>query len=170
MPWTPPYTQWEEGDIVAALDLNAIEENLQTLKSPPFALVNLNEAANYVSSSTTFVDVSAARLALTLVTSGGDVLVTFTGSVTLSAVNAAAFFDLLVDGVRVAGDDGIFLVTASSSTTQNASFTYWLTGLVAGAHTIKLQWRVNAGSVTLWAGAGTASADMHPQFAAREVS
>ncbi|MDX1993704.1 MAG: hypothetical protein SF029_15050 [bacterium] len=171
MTWTTPKTDWQEGDIVAASDMNALGTNLNALKTPPTALVTLNEAADFTTTSTTFTDVNTTRLSLTLATTGGAVLVTFAGSISLNVANSAVYFDLLVNGSRIAGDDGILVVTAASVAATNASFTYWLTNLPAGTHTIRLQWKVPAGTtVTMWAGAGTALADLHPQFAAREVS
>jgi hypothetical protein len=170
MTWTTPKTTWAEGEIVAAQDMNDIGDNLEALKSPPTTIVNLNESANYTTTSTTFVDVNASRLTLTITTSGGAVLVTFAGSVTMSAANSILYFDLLVNGSRIAGDDGILTMTAASTVATNGSFFYWLTGLAAGTHTIKLQWKISTGTGTLWAGAGSSLADLHPQFAAREVS
>jgi hypothetical protein len=171
MPWTPPKTDWQDGQIVDAQDMNEIGANLAALKAPPFAVTNLDEAADYTTNSTTFVDVSAARLGHTLVTHGGPLLITFTGAVGATSATIGVYFDLWVDGVRVGGNDGIFAVSAAANATLNASFTYWITNLAAGTHTVRLQWRVSAAiTVTMWTGAGTANADVHPQFAVREVS
>lgn len=166
MTWTSPAT-WSVGQLVTAADLNTqLRDNLLALKNPPTAHYKLNESANYTTNSTVFVDVDATKLALTIVTSGGDVLVGFAGSL---LGTSRAYLDVAVDGVAFGGDDGIMLVQ-NTGASVGASFVILVTGLAAGSHTFKLQYKVDSGSATLYAGAGTTSHDLHPQFWAREVS
>lgn len=169
--WTTPRADWQVNEVVDATDMNAIGENLTALKSPPSVQVNLNESADYTTSATTFVDVDASRLSATLTTNGGDLLVTFCGTLyTSSATSINIGFDIAVDGIRHAGDDGAMLVTVNNVFAANASFVVWIPNLAAGSHTVKLQWKTNSGTAILWAGAGTVGADIHPQFSVREVS
>jgi hypothetical protein len=50
------------------------------------------------------------------------------------------------------------------------AFVYLKTSIAAGTHTINLQWKTNASTATLLAGAGTGTTrDIHPQFGIREV-
>jgi hypothetical protein len=166
MAWTTPKTWTSEP--LTSLDLNThLRDNLEALKDPPGTSYVLNESANYYTTSTSFVDVDGSKLALTISTGGGDVMVHFHGVV--AAASGRVNFDLDVDGVRVAGDDGI---TRLDTITAPVSFTRLISGLAAGAHTFRLQWRVSSGgSATLYAGAGsTVQLDVHPQFWVREVS
>jgi len=163
MVWTEPKT-WTNEPLVAG-DMNThLRDNLEALKDPPSANYEADEASNYSTTSTSFVDVHATNLSLTIETKGGDVMVHFHGN-----IDAASYchLDLEVDDTRIGGDDGI----CYAGVTHNiVSFTRLLTNLAEGSHTFKLQWKVNSGAGTLFAGAGTTYKDVIPQFWAREVS
>lgn len=155
--------------LVTVADMNTyIRDNQIALKDPPTDSYDVNEVADYTTTSATFVDVDATDLALTITTTGGDVLVHFHGTTIHSSTNAR-FFDVDMDGARLGGDDG-FLNIGGSDDAIPASFTRLVTGLSAGSHTFKLQWRTSAGTLTMYAGAGTSAGDVHPQFWVREVS
>jgi L-2-hydroxyglutarate oxidase LhgO len=163
--WTTPKT-WSTGEALSANDMNThIRDNLGALKAPPTAAYTPDEAANYNTSQTTFVDVDASNLALTITTTGGDVMVGFHGHI--FANGGICHLDVEVDGTREAGDDGITAVYTNNH--EAVSFTLLITNLDAGSHTFKLQWKVTAGSAALYAGAGTANLDVHPQFWVREI-
>ncbi|MEO1643547.1 MAG: hypothetical protein AAFR67_00055 [Chloroflexota bacterium] len=163
MAWTQPKT-WSNEPLVAS-DLNThLRDNMEALKEPPSANYELDETSDYTTTSTTFVDVDSTNLSLTLDTNGGDVMVHFHATVGMSSY---VLFDVLVDGVRTGGDDGIVAQGANDTT---ITFTRLITGLPAGSHTFTLQWKVHTGTGTLYAGAGTFITDLHPQFWAREVS
>jgi len=166
MAWTTPKT-WQVDELVTAASMNTqIRDNLNALKVPPSAHYECDETSDYTTTSTTFVDVDAANLSLSITTYGGDVMVHFHGTISASP----ALFDVAVDGVRAGSDDGI--VRSQDGSYQNViAFTRLIAGLSAGAHTFTLQWRT-AGSNTarLYAGAGTSNLDLHPQFWVREVS
>ncbi|MEO8609958.1 MAG: hypothetical protein ABI690_18840 [Chloroflexota bacterium] len=167
--WSSPKT-WSVGELVTAALLNShLRDNFDFIKTPPTALYILNESSDYTTTSTSFVNVDGAKLALTITTAGGDVLVGFCGSILQSA--ATVFFDVEVDGSRTAGDDGLCVITPSTASARmNATCFKLIQGLSSGLHTFKLQWKVNSGTATLFAGAGTANGDIHPQFFVREVS
>lgn len=168
--WTSPKT-FSVGELVTASMLNQhLRDNLEFLKSPPTAAYILNESADYTTTSTSFVTVDNTKLALSITTAGGDVLIGFSG-VVINSSPSSTFFDVEVDTVRTGGDDGLVCVTSPSAASRmNATFFKLLQGLAAGSHTFKLQWRVVAGTSTLFAGAGTSNGDLHPQFFVREVS
>ena len=98
MTWTTPKT-WQVDELVTATIMNThIRDNLNALKTPPSADYDCNEAANYATTSTTFVNVDATNLALTITTNGGDVLVHFHGTLQNSSsarvyLDVAAYFD-----------------------------------------------------------------------------
>lgn len=168
MAYTTPKTDWATNEVVAADDMNDIGENLDALKNPPSDEYTRKGTTDYTITSTTWADVDATNLNLSLDTTGGDVLVTFTGSAYAPSAALNIEFDLDVDGVREGGSSGIVVVTTNSSLVANVSFSWWITGLSAGAHAIKLQAKLNAaGTVNLLAGGTVPSA---LQFVAREVS
>ena len=168
--WTTPKT-WSTGEALTASDMNThIRDNLDALKEPPTASYACDEASDYTTTSTTFVDVDSTNLSLQITTTGGDVLIGFVGTVQLTTA-ASILFDVDVDGTRDGGDDGICRGYSSTNTLiQTIGFVRLITGLSAGSHTFKLQWKTTSGTlVDLYAGAGTSNRDLHPQFWAREV-
>lgn len=172
--WTPPIT-WNPGYLVTAGDLNAqLRDNLEFLKAPPFASFIANEGSDYTTTSGSFVNVdnTAGKFNLTLVTYGGPVLVCFSGNIIRSTSPQRVYFDVELDGVRLAGDDGILGIGDPSNISPGTPVTllWWKTGLAAGSHTFKLQWRTTTGTATLYAGAGTSNADLHAQFWVKELS
>ena len=168
--WTAPKT-WATGELVTATDMNTyLRDELEFLKDPPTATYVLNEGSDYSTTSTSFVDVDGTNLSLALTTAGGDVMIGFFG-LFRSSSTFQVHLDVAVDGARWGGDDGIVAMRVSSNVPdREAGFVVLMQGLSAGAHTFDLQWKVSGGTMTLYAGAGTANADVHAQFWAREVS
>jgi hypothetical protein len=169
--WTTPKT-WNTGDPLTASDMNThIRDNFEFVKTPPTGYYKANEASDYTTTSNSFANVDATNFALTITTAGGDVLVGFSGGVKHSTAAQNIYFDVEVDGVRSAGDDGIvFIAAPGASYNVNASFVRLIRGLSAGSHTFKLQWKTSAATATMPAGAGTVNQDTHPEFWVREVS
>jgi hypothetical protein len=173
MSWTQPKT-WTNEPLVAG-DLNThLRDNLEALKEPPTASYVLNESSDYSTTSTSFGNVDGTKLSLTITTSGGDVLIGFYGTFKPGNNANIGYLDVEMDGLRIGGDDGLIAVErAATGATPNRlpiSFVRLVTGLAAGSHTFKLQWKVNGGTGELYAGAGTLGTDLHPQFWVREVS
>lgn len=173
--WTAPKT-WT-GALVTVDDLNThIRDNLLYLLDRPADLYNANEASDYTTSNTNFASVDtsggANDFSFSLDTNGGDCIATFSGIVGFSTGSQSILFDILVDGSRIGGDDGIAGArspsAASADIKLNVAFPYTIP-LAAGTHTFVLQWRTNTGTATLYAGAGTSGLDVHPQFAVREA-
>lgn len=141
----------------------------------------LNEASNYTTTSTTWVDIDGTNLALTITPTGTRVFLWFDCNVkNTSAGTPTVYFDIEQDdGVtqaRIGGDDGLqfAIVTSTDGGSDQYSpvaFNRMVTGLTPGtAYTFSLQWKtVGSGGVTLYAGAGTTNLDMHPQFGVFEI-
>jgi hypothetical protein len=145
-------------------------DNLRALKNPPSAHYEPNESADYTTTSTSWTNVdTSGKLTLSITTTGGDVMLGFSGVVTKST-DGTVFFDVQVDGAGyVAGDDGLAALWNSSGR-GTVSFVR-LVPLAAGAHTFTLRWKITGtGAATMYAGAGTANLDFHPQFWVRELS
>jgi hypothetical protein len=173
--WTTPAT-WAVDQLVTAGDLNTeLRDNLNALKTPPSAHYECDESSDITTNSTSWVDVDST-LELTITTSGGDVMIGFTGTVDVGNSQTRVYFDVYESeaDARLGGDDGICMLKHASVSAivyfYPVSFVYLATGLSAGEHTFTLQWKVNANSATLYAGAGTSGYDVHPQFWVREVS
>jgi hypothetical protein len=167
MAWTTPKT-WVADATLPASDLNThVRDNLDALKSPPSDHHELNEVADITTSSTTFVDVDGTNYEFSITTYGGDLLVGFHGTVNESGGNQQVHFNIAVDGVDVAADDGLY---SCYGLRQGVGFVYKLTSIDADTHTFTLRWKVQTGgAATLYAGAGTADLDIHPQFWAIEI-
>ncbi|MCU0499004.1 MAG: hypothetical protein MUF87_16760 [Anaerolineae bacterium] len=137
--WTPPKNNWNVNDIVTAQDLNAIGDNLNYLKTPNFrARVTLTPAT-----STNATSFFATRATLSPLTRGGDLMVGFYANVS-HTVGSAGYFDIALDGVRVAldGFNGSLRVDATS-TRVPVSLSLLITGVTTGSHTLTLQWRTD---------------------------
>ncbi len=175
MAWTTPKTDWATGDLVAASNLNEIGDNFNALMTrlENGASSSIDRSTNYSTGSATWLDVDATEgnFKHTITTSGGNVLVGFTGTFGYgSGTSRIMGLDLNIDGSRYAGDDGI-VSHRFESDVNTVSFTALITGLSAGEHIFKLQWAVLASSTTftLYAGAGTSNYDVHPQFWVQEM-
>ena len=131
MAWTTPKTDWETGELVAASDMNEIGENLATLKQPATAVYTTTENITDRSRNS-FADVDS-NFNLTLITTGGDVMVHFHGSLSYGDRK----FDVEVDGSRI-GDSNHGLWSTHPHDYQ-VSLTHLIQGLSAGSHTFKLQ-------------------------------
>jgi hypothetical protein len=129
-----------------------------------------DESANWTTTSTSFVDIDAVKLSLEITTTGRDLLLGFFGNFIMNGA-AAMHLTVTMDGVAIALDDGIVGARnlQTSAPGNPISFVHLLTGISAGVHTFKLRWKVSSGTLTLYAGAGTASGDLHPQFWVKEL-
>jgi len=73
-----------------------------------------------------------------------------------STAGIGYLFDVDVDGAAVGGNDGLMRVRGTDlSDTIGVNFIRLVSGLAAGEHIFKLQWKTGAATATLLAGAGT---------------
>lgn len=150
MPWTTPQT-WTPGQVVAASDLNSnIRDNsLYLFAGRPLGYVQRTGSADYAISSTTFADVDAANLILTLTISSGRVLCIASGGL-LNPVSSALALDFIADSTTRAGGVSGVLLSQFSNTGQVYTAVGVFSGLSAGSHTFKLQSRVLSGTGYLY--------------------
>jgi hypothetical protein len=164
MAWTAPKT-WVVGEAMTAADMNAhLRDNMLALKSPPTALVKLDEPNDYTTTSTTFVAVDTSRLSLSLTTMGGDVMIVFFANI--ANTTQATFLDIEFDGVMMGGDEGLGRAPIAHSF---HSICILKTGVSAGLHTIRVMWRVSSASTSVLYAGVTAGFNTHPHFWAREI-
>ena len=169
MGWTTPKT-WSS-EPLTSIDLNTyMRDNQNHLKDRLDSSAGsiVSGPTSLTTTSTAFVDVDAEKLALTLTTHGGDVLLGFTGTVQSSAGNGNTSFNVSVDGVDYVADDGIIRSSIAFNLDNNRdkplSFVILIPGLEAGAHTFKLRWKVNSTNTARMNIVG-----LHPQFWAKEI-
>ena len=167
---------WDVGQLVTAADLNAqVRDNVGYLFERPLTVITSNRGSDFISTSTSFVNVHVDELALTLTLAGTRARVTFQGNFRIQTSSPGAgrlYLDIAVDGIRQAGDDGLLVTHITSDDFVPLAFSWVLAGLTPGTHTITLQWKAYASvgtpTVTLYAGAGTGGFDVHPQFSVEE--
>lgn len=164
--WATAKTWSASEGLTAALMNLEVRDKVNALKSPGYFNCVIDQAADYTTTSTAFADVDSTNLSATVTTAGGALLIGFSGVMVSGASSNAhrAFLDVAIDGTRLGGDDG--LISHYGVYTANASFVVMTAALSAASHIIKLQWKVSnvANTATLYAGAGTSAADIHPRF------
>ncbi len=148
--WTAPDT-YATGDLITATDLNLIRDNLEYLHTPNGNQIELT--ANYTTTSASFTDFSPS-ITLTVVGTGAPVYINFDANFDIASgtgSNTALNVQLFIDGVAQ-GDAsrGIAEVLFGSSTEKHRiSFQRRKTGLSAGSHTFKLQWKTSGNTMRL---------------------
>lgn len=126
-----------------------------------------DEGSDYTTTSSSFVDVDSTNWSFTIATQGEDVALGFRGSVysSVSGQNRI-YFDVVVDGVRLGGDDGLIAIKHAEVVPPGLPmpFEALIRDLPAGMHTLTLQWKNTFNTAAIFAGAGTSGGDLHPQF------
>lgn len=151
--WTPPIT-WQVDQLVTNDDLNEqVRDNLEYLLSPSHLRILRDNSGTYnITSVTTFQDIDAANLSITLETHGGPTLVHFQGSARSSGTSNPCFVDLAVNGVRMgaAHTFGLLSLASDGAAWVPLTLALLITGLPPGVHTFRPQWRTaSAATFTL---------------------
>jgi len=147
MTWNTPKTDFITGDPLTAAQVNAVGDNLDYLLSDtPAECIVRSQAADYTTTSTSFVVIDTTNLAITLTPLSGRVLVWFSA---LGAIQSnTGYLDIEINGVRQSG--------------RTDGYTAWLSGPVAfqvlytglsGSQVIKPMFKSSSGLVTLRCGA-----------------
>lgn len=157
--WTAP-RDWTAGETLSAANFDTyLSSNLLWLKTPPTETDTFT-GADITTTSTSFVVATGLSIALT--TTGGRVLLGFSGVVSNSnanqAVNVSFYYDATLQGNATYGYTQYVSVTGGQR--GGATMTMITPALSAGAHTFEVHWKVSANT-------GTMYADCH--FYAREV-
>jgi hypothetical protein len=162
MAWTAPTTRATDFLVTASVWNTDIVDNLAWLKDPATSIATL--AAQITTTSTSFTD--ATGLSVTMTTNGGTLMVGFIG---VASVAGGTYVDITidVDGVSQGATDGIIALGASGGF-ANVSFVTLVEGLSAGSHTIKVRWKVNGGTATMYADNSLAGSKGKPILWVRE--
>ena len=144
MAWTTPRT-WVAGEVPTAAIMNAhVRDNLNALKDPPQAVAeNFNVALS--TTSTSFANMTGVEGTLT--TTGGRLLIGFQVSQTSAGGTSGNYtcYEITIDGTAVSGHANGVLITYIGAP---VGFTHLTAALAAGAHTVRIQWRVDTASRT----------------------
>ena len=144
MTMTTPKTDWADGELVTADDMNEIGELLKKLIAP-LAVASYTTPSDIATTPRDWSDIDSDNLNFTLNTTGGDVLAHFQGVIHDGTNRGHTVgFNLEVDGVRQRGSNGV-VSAGLDNDRQNVpiAFTDLIRNLSAGTHTFKFQWRSN---------------------------
>ena len=130
------------GETISSTDWgNVVKANIEALKDPPSAIYD-GGTLTHTTTSSTFADVDAVNLKLSVTITGDTVLIGFVGECSSASSASTLGLDITVDGVSVTGGAGVirshYLQTGE---TENVSFVWRETGLVAGKKEFRLQFR-----------------------------
>jgi hypothetical protein len=171
MAWTAPTTRTTGELITAAIWNTDIVDNLNILKSPPTDYQTIDEATDYQTNSTVWVDVDSTDLSKSITLAvESDIFIFFGSAMVNFNADGNVYLNVLMDGITdLADDDGITGLTRPASSISTAripiGFTRIVRSVAAGPHTFKLRWKVvGATTATMYA------TNVHPQFTVREVS
>lgn len=159
MAYSAPSSQTTSDLITAAIWNQNVVDNVTALYALAIhpAASYTRTAGNYTTSSTSMADIDATNMALTITTTGGDIDVSLAAHVSHSAANGVIALDLLLDGAsKGPGSSSLLFQAYGNGANGNASFCWRITGVAAGEHTVKIQWKTNAGTVTMYASANDA--------------
>ena len=144
--WTTP-ENYTAGQLIDETAMDKISANLSALKAPPNDQFEDFSYSQSLSVGSTFANVEATDLSLSITTTGGDVDIAVSGWFSTSSVASGQFlwFDVTLDGVRM-GDttEGMFKWEIADTDAQPFSFFYRKTSLASGAHTFNLQAKENS--------------------------
>lgn len=94
-------------------------------------------ASSYSTTSTTVVDVDSTNLLFSILSTGTDIIVTFTGTCAFSGgATGGVSFDFFIDGVAYSGGTGVQKVLTQANTGQAFGWIEILKNLLPGTHTI----------------------------------
>ena len=147
MAWTTPKT-WVSEPLIS-VDLNThVRDNQNYLKSriDTTAKQYIRTSGNYITTSTSLVDIDPVDLVLMITTIGGDVRVTFVGHATGAGGDRTLSVGVDIDNIKYT------ILSETETGSANLSFSYIFTGLSAGPHIFKMLWSTNADTATMYAG------------------
>lgn len=152
MAWTD-IADFTKNQPITRTILNNMLANLAFLRDRPRYFYQRDFGdADYTETSTAFVNVDATNMQTTLTTYGNDIRVRWSGVFDQTAVGNNVTFEVVIDSTPVSNDAtngvGGFEGTAIVDNITRQFFEVVIPNVSAGSHTITLQWRVTAGTVT----------------------
>ncbi len=102
--------------------------------------------------STTFADLDATNLSITLTTGARKCLITVTAAAIYTTGSGNIQLDIDIDGARQGQTYGLVFQTTNTSNNVNLSFSFITAALSAGSHTFKVKYRTDSGTIKIYAG------------------
>lgn len=166
--WVSPRT-WTTGELVTKTIMDThVRDNLNALKTSARGICIIDEGSDYSTSSTSWADMDATDLSITMTTAGGDLLILWMASAVCAT--APGHFDVTIDSTRQGGDDGLTTLGQITNGIIPCCIAYIVTGVSAASHVFRMQHAVSTGgTMTTYAGAGTSTKDSHPRFCVMEI-
>lgn len=153
--WTAPRT-YTAGELITASIMNQhVRDNLDWLKTPLESGKIVFATADFTTTSATYVDITGCTTTITTKGGGLDVFLR------ISWTAATGTLQIVVDGVSEA-----VIGSLNSGSITGTTFYHHIAALSAGSHTIKVQAKVTAGTLTI---KGTTAATGDPLFFVREA-
>lgn len=148
MVYTPPGNK-NPGDPISASDYNVYSAaNIAYLfNGRPGSQIKRNNAADYTTTSASFVDVDATNLAIITTINSGKVQVAFS-CILSNSVGAISYLNLTVDGVSQGATNGITHKSIGIAE-EMFTFVFMIPSLSIGSHTFKVQWKTASGTLTM---------------------
>lgn len=145
--WSGNPNDWTAGDTITEALLDDISSRLMWLKNRTYDVVTVSTTTT---TSASFVAITGASITLTN-TSGGRVLIWFTGTIQHSGVQNVNL-DFAIDGTRQ-GDttNGLQVMTIAGANYSMPIGMYFLTDTApsAGSHVYTVHWKTSAATATL---------------------
>ncbi len=112
-------------------------------------------SGNITTTSTSLADLTGATVTFT--TGANPIHVSFAATWAQSTAGQTAFFTILVDGASQFGTAGLLYDAHLSGYALSVSCAFDTAALSSGSHTIKVQWKVSAGTGTIYANSANAA-------------
>jgi len=112
-------------------------------------------SGNITTTSTSLADLTGATVTFT--TGANPIHVSFAATWAQSTTGQTAYFNILVDGAAQFGTNGLIYDATAAGYGLSVSCAFDTAALSSGSHTIKVQWKVSAGTGTIYANSTNAA-------------
>lgn len=156
MPWTD-MTDLDTDDLATAVDMDAIRGNLEYLLDPNSDAIKYTGGNKTLAVTGTWYDMDATNLKIDITSYGGPIYIFAEFHWAHGNVGGKGQFDFEIDGANVGGSDGLYNQESRVAGNVNTcAMPYIAIGLAAGSHTIKLRFKTNAATLTVYGSANDA--------------
>lgn len=138
-----------DGDVLRATDLQAMWQNLQTLKNANYLQNQLTDNSNsWATSNVAFADVDTVKLRHEFESFGGDFLASVTIKYSHAASNGSLVVQFELDGVAY-GNSGGLARFQEDNLSVSSQCIFMFEGVEAGFHTLDVQFATLVGAAQI---------------------
>jgi hypothetical protein len=169
MAWTTPST-WTTSQVVGASDLNTqVRDNMAFLLAGKAVGGHNGQRTAWTTNQTSYVDIDSTNLAATLNISSGRIGLFVEGYFQASNIPGEwCQLTVLLDGADQ-GDATYGYIRLAANGSRHLSWMLIFSGLSAGSHTVALQWKCSANTITASLGEAAGNIQRLTQFRAWEM-